>query len=99
MMNTWDLPLWISLVFSLAVLIACSEVGHFFGLRSKQRANFSVMQSSVLGLLAFMVSFTFAMGLTRLDARRDALTEEANGIGTAALRSRLLPQPFAAESL
>ena len=46
-----------------------------------------------------MLSFTFAMSLTRFDARRDALLNEANAIGTAALRAGLLPAPHAAESL
>lgn len=53
----------------------------------------------MLGLLALMISFTFAMALSRFDARRDALLREANAIGTAALRARLLPTPYGAESL
>jgi hypothetical protein len=50
----------------------------------------------MLGLLALIISFTFAMALSRFDARRDALLREANAIGTAALRARLLPTPCGA---
>ncbi|HTO67085.1 MAG TPA: hypothetical protein VMM15_38200 [Bradyrhizobium sp.] len=45
-------------------------------------------------MLALMIGFTFAMALSRFDARRDALMNEANAIGTAALRARLLPSPY-----
>jgi len=53
----------------------------------------------VLGLLALMIGFTFSMALNRFEARRDALVSEANAIGTAALRARLLPAPYGEESL
>ncbi|MGB8551969.1 MAG: hypothetical protein WCD73_01390 [Pseudolabrys sp.] len=41
----------------------------------------------LLGLLALMLAFTFSMALTRFEARRDALLNEANAIGTTALRA------------
>ena len=53
----------------------------------------------MLGLLALMISFTVAMALARFDAGRDAVLNEANVIGTAALRARLLPVPHGPESL
>src|SRR5208283_922789 len=46
-----------------------------------------------------MIGFTFSMALNRFEARRDALVSEANAIGTAALRARLLPAPYGEESL
>jgi hypothetical protein len=46
-----------------------------------------------------MIGFTFSMALTRFEARRGAVLNEANAIGTAALRARLLPAPHSAESL
>ena len=39
------------------------------------------------------------MALSRFEARRDAVVQEANAIGTSALRARLLPEPHRAESL
>ena len=53
----------------------------------------------MLGLLALIIAFTFAMALTRFDARRDAVLNEANAIGTTALRARLLPEPHRTDSL
>ena len=55
------------------------------------------MVGSVLGLLAFMLAFTFSMAASRFDARRQVVLEEANAIGTAYLRARLLPEPQRAE--
>ena len=46
-----------------------------------------------------MISFTFAMALSRFDARRNAVLNEANAIGTTALRARLLPAPHNTQSL
>ena len=92
-------PLIIIFLASIVALVAASEMGHRLGLRAAGEANVSTLEASVLGLLALMLSFTFAMALTRFDARRDALLNEANAIGTAALRAGLLPAPHAAESL
>src|SRR5438045_5368514 len=39
------------------------------------------------------------MALTRFEARREAVLNEANAIGTTALRARLLPAPHREESL
>jgi hypothetical protein len=53
----------------------------------------------VLGLLALMIAFTFAMALSRYEARRGAVVSEANAIGTTALRARLLPAPHSTDVL
>lgn len=84
---------------SLVAIIASAETGHFFGTRVAGEGNISTLEAAVLGLLALMISFTFAMALTRFDTRRDVLLGEANSIGTAALRARLLPAPRDAEAL
>jgi membrane protein YdbS with pleckstrin-like domain len=84
---------------SIVVILAAAEIGHQLGLRVAGEANISTLEAAILGLLALMISFTFAMSLTRFDARRDALLNEANSIGTAALRARLLPAPHDTESL
>ena len=59
----------------------------------------SLYLEAVLGLLALMLSFTFAMALTRLDGRRNGVSIEANAIGTATLRAGLLPAPHGTESV
>lgn len=55
------------------------------------------MVASILGLVALVLGFTFSLAASRFDARRMAVLEEANAIGTTYLRSRLLPEPHRAE--
>jgi hypothetical protein len=84
---------------SIAVLLAAAEIGHLFGSRAVGEANVSTLEGALLGLMALMIGFTFSMALSRFDTRRDAVLNEANSIGTAALRARLLPAPYDAESV
>ncbi len=50
--------------------------------------------SSVMGLLALLVGFTFALAIDRYDARRKLVMDEANAIGTTYLRTQLLAEPY-----
>ena len=85
----------------LAVVLGASEIGRWLGGRTEDRgsSNVSTLESAVFGLLALMLGFTFAMALSRFEARRDAVLNEANAIGTTALRARLLPEPERKEVL
>ncbi len=96
-----DFSLPIIFLASLILILVASEIGHWFGVRASGRggANDSTLEAAILGLLALMISFTFAMGLTRFEARRDAVLSEANAIGTAVLRARMLPEPQARASI
>jgi len=55
------------------------------------------MVAATLGLLAFMLAFTFGMAGARFDARKQLVLDEANAIGTAYLRAQLLPPPHSTE--
>ena len=78
---------------SLAAILAACEIGHVLGVRTKTPGghDVSALADAVLGLLALMIAFTFAIALSRYEARRDAVVKEANAIGTTVLRARLLP--------
>lgn len=52
--------------------------------------------SGVLGLLALLLGFTFALAVDRFETRRALVLEEANAIGTVYLRSQLLEEPHRA---
>jgi hypothetical protein len=101
MMNLDNYPLPTIFGLSLVAILGASEIGRLFGRRATGRGgdDVSTLEGAALGLLALMIGFTFAMALARCDARRDAVLNEANAIGTTALRSRLLPAPYAAEAL
>jgi hypothetical protein len=92
--------LTISLV-GLAAILASIEIGRWLGVHVGDQGddNVSTLEGAAIGLLALMVGFTFAMSLSRFEARRDAILAEANAIGTTALRARLLPEPHRGEVL
>ena len=54
----------------------------------------STIQAGTLGLLALLLGFTFNMAMQRFDDKSKVVIKEANAIGTAMLRSRLLPPPY-----
>ena len=96
------IPLWGVLAGTIALIFASFETGRRWGAsrRNDDLANLegptTSMSSAALGLLAFMLAFTFGMAGTRFERRREVLLEEANAIGTSYLRAEMLPAPHAA---
>lgn len=84
-------------------LFAAAEIGYFLGRRRHEQpaassAYVSSLQGALLGLLALLLAFTIAMAVSRFDARKALVVEEANAIGTTYLRARLLPDAAMGES-
>ena len=79
----YNFPLLVVFVVELAVVLAVSEIGWRLGVRAEGRGgrNLTTLESAMLGLLALMIAFTFSMALSRFEARRDAVLNEANSIG------------------
>lgn len=50
-----------------------------------------VLPTTILGLLALLLGFTFSMSIARFDTRSALVVKEANAIGTAYLRSDIFP--------
>ncbi|WP_420459642.1 hypothetical protein [Neolewinella sp.] len=65
---------------------------------SDVKSQTSAIQGGVLGLLALILGFTFSMSIQRYDERSGAEVSEANAIGTAELRTALLPPPYDAQA-
>ncbi len=93
------IPLGAFFLLSIVFSLLCVEVG--FQL-SKNRTDKGVEESessvgamvaSTLGLLAFMLAFTFGVAAARFDDRRALVVEEANAIGTTFLRADLIAEP------
>ncbi|MCE5293370.1 MAG: hypothetical protein LLF94_01990 [Chlamydiales bacterium] len=55
------------------------------------------MVAAMLGLLAFILAFTFQLAANRFDQRREAVLLEANAIGTTFLRAGYIPEPYQKE--
>jgi NADH:ubiquinone oxidoreductase subunit 6 (subunit J) len=91
------LPLGALFVFILAVVLLSVECGYRLGKYRRSRheeekeAPLGTMVGATLGLLAFILAFTFGLAATRFDTRRQVLLNEANAIGTTYLRAGMLP--------
>jgi hypothetical protein len=89
---------WLFLLTVVVIVLAAAEGGVRLGLRlhwskdEARRAQIGGVQSAVLGLLGLLLGFTFAMGVNRYDAHRNLVFKEANAVGTAWLRTGLLPE-------
>jgi hypothetical protein len=101
MTDLYEYSLLTVFLVGLAVILISTEIGRQVGQRVGVRGgdNIHTLEAAVLGMLALMIGFTFSMALTRFENRRDAVLNEANAIGTTALRARMLPQPHRTEVL
>ena len=83
---------------TLLLVLLSVEIGYRFGryrhkVSSREKdAPVGAMVGSTLGLLAFLLAFTFGLAATRFDARRAVVLDEANAIGTTYLRAAMLPE-------
>lgn len=84
----------------LASILIAYEISFRIGCKFQRntdeevKAQTNAIQTGILGLLALLLGFTFNMALQRFDNRSYAVIKEANAIGTAILRTKLLPAPY-----
>jgi hypothetical protein len=85
-------------VFVLALIVQgiAAFAGDFLRKRSRtfrqgERHDFGTVQGATLTLLVLIIGFTFSMAVSRYDQRKTLEEAEANAIGTAYLRTNLLP--------
>ena len=58
-----------------------------------------MVQAALLTLVGLLLAFTLAMAVTRYEARRAAVVDDSNAIGTAYLRAQTLHEPMRSASL
>lgn len=81
----------------LALMLVSTEVGFRLGRRSevnvpeKTKSQVSAVEAALLGILGLLLGFTMSMAVSRFELRKQNVLEEANAIGTACLRTQLLP--------
>lgn len=84
-------------VVLFVLLIAGLQAGFWIGKREADRIDDRVrgvhltLQAAMLGLLALLLGFSFAMSGSRYEARKQQVIAESNAIGTLYLRASLLP--------
>ncbi|HEU4432564.1 MAG TPA: hypothetical protein VFR51_04160 [Pyrinomonadaceae bacterium] len=93
-------PLWSLLPITVGIALLSVEAGRRLAdYRSQHSAEekespVGAMVGATLGLLAFMLAFTFGLASTRFEARRQILLQEANAVGTTYLRAAMLSEPM-----
>ena len=84
----------------LGLLLVATEVGFRRGrvirasLEDPAKSELTTLQGAMIGLLALLLAFSFAMAESRFDTRRQLVIAEANAIGTTYLRSKTLAEPY-----
>lgn len=95
----WSTNEYLILAAGIVVFTLLLESGYRVGYwRSKVRHDTGVqhvdtVQNAMLGLLALLLGFTFAMSVSRYDVRKELVLEEVNAIGTTSLRFDFLDEP------
>ncbi len=90
-------PLIVLFLGTVALLFGASEIGFRIGAWTAARRGegdktpTNAIMGSTLGLLAFMLAFTFGMSNTRFDTRRQLVLDEAGAILKTYQRAQFLP--------
>jgi hypothetical protein len=91
-LESWELC---GVVFAFLALSV--EIGHRLGVRlgvaydERSKEQLGSLQAGILAILGLVLGFAFSASLSRFDERRQLVIDEANAIGTAYLRTQLLP--------
>ena len=99
-----NIPIWAALMITLGIIIAGFEGGFILGKHRYIRLNkekdslVGPMVAATLGLLAFMLSFSFGVASSHFTTRKQLVLDEANAIRSVYEMSEMLSAPSCAES-
>jgi len=95
----YSLPLWVAGLIFIIVLSIALESGFRVGLKRRSTwkdadsGGGSVVLTSMFAIMGLVLAFTYASGVSRFDARKAAVMNEANALGTAFHRADLVAEP------
>jgi hypothetical protein len=104
-MNLHLIPFWVIGPVIVAAVLLSIEVGYRIGVffaRKKaieKESTVAVISGAILGLLSFLLAFTFGILYNRFDARKELVRREANAIETVWLRMDFIPETERVKSL
>jgi len=93
------LPLWSLFVITTGMVLLAVEGGTQLGKyrrrigAAEKEGPVGAIVAATLALLAFLLTFSFGLAASRFEARRQAVLDESNAIGTTYLRAGMLPEP------
>jgi hypothetical protein len=97
------LPVWALFVATVASCLIAVEVGVRLGRRraslehKETEKSVGTMVGATLGLLAFMLAFTFGSAASRYGVRKQLVIDDANAVQAVFMRAELLPSPHSQE--
>jgi hypothetical protein len=103
-MRVDTIPVWVLFVGTILLVKGSIELGYRLGRMVRRRSEdekespVSAIAGSVLGLVAFMLAFTFGIVTERYETRKGLVREEANTIRTTWSRTDFLPEPDRTEA-
>ena len=92
----YDFPLWGILLITLGIIFCAFESGFLLGRRRSHRygdkkdSPVGAMVAATLGLLAFMLTFTFGIAGSHFNTRRHLVLDEANAIRSTYAMTEML---------
>jgi hypothetical protein len=98
------LSTWVLVVLLFVVTLGATTLGHVVGRSLRDRSEglrepFGALQGAMLGFMGLVLAFGLSLAVGRYEARRAAVVDESNAIGTAYLRAQTLPEPARTRSL
>src|SRR5262245_28314507 len=99
----FHVPIWSVFVGTLFLALASVEVGYRWAGKRQDRRNLEKeapvggMVGATLGLLAFLLAFSFGIASDAYQARKLALVEESNAIRMTYLETGVIPEKYRAE--
>ncbi len=101
MQAIYDWPIWIPAVTIFLLALGASELGFRYGrshpVTESERGIVTTIRTSILGLVALLLGFSFAITSARFNDRSRLVMDEANAIGTCYLRAGLLGEPASSQ--
>jgi hypothetical protein len=99
--DSWleQIPLWGVFFLTIIIVVLSIWIGTLFGSRRRSlpdhetESSLGTITGATLGLVAFMLAFTFGISAERLQIRKQLLLDEVNAINTTYLRAGLLMEP------
>ena len=98
------IPIWLLLVGTVLVMVVFIEFGFRLGKHAQanakkaQTSQVRAIMGAGLGLLAFMLAFTFSTAQSHFEIRVQSLAEEARIARNAFLQADLLNEPYRAQA-
>jgi len=98
-------PIWTLIPITLVIGAASVTAGYRIAVWRKRRAGDHQTEApaapivgATLGLLAFLVAFTFGSAASRFEERRQSVLAESNAISASYLRAQMVPEPMSANA-